>query len=54
MPELLKLILALVFPPAAVFLEVGVTFHLFLNIVLTILGYVPGMLHALWVVFTFR
>jgi uncharacterized membrane protein YqaE (UPF0057 family) len=29
-------------------LKDGIGFHLFLNIVLTLLVYVPGLLHALW------
>jgi len=36
--------------PLAVGLKAGIGFHLFLNIVLTLLVYVPGLLHALWVV----
>ncbi|MBP9699900.1 YqaE/Pmp3 family membrane protein [Candidatus Woesebacteria bacterium] len=52
MPDLLKMLIAIVLPPAAVFLEVGFTFHFFLNIILTLLGYVPGILHALWIIFT--
>jgi uncharacterized membrane protein YqaE (UPF0057 family) len=34
----------------AVGLKDGVGFQLFLNIVLTLLVYVPGLFHALWVV----
>ena len=36
--------------PSAVGLKAGIGFHLFLNIVLTLLVYLPGLLHALWVV----
>ncbi len=47
---LLKIILALFVPPVAVFMQVGIGFHFWLNIVLTILGILPGSIHALWVI----
>jgi uncharacterized membrane protein YqaE (UPF0057 family) len=50
MNTLLLVIIAIVLPPLAVGLKAGIGFHLFLNIVLTLLLYLPGMLHALWVV----
>lgn len=50
MNKLLLVIIAIVLPPLAVGLKVGIGFHLFLNIILTLLFYVPGLLHALWVV----
>ena len=37
-------------PPVGVFLEVGLTGHFWLNILLTLLGYVPGIIHALYVI----
>ncbi|HOQ05076.1 MAG TPA: YqaE/Pmp3 family membrane protein [Anaerohalosphaeraceae bacterium] len=48
----LKIILAIVLPPVAAFLQVGLGMHFWLNIVLTILGGLPGMIHALWLVAT--
>ena len=50
MNKLLLVIIAILLPPLAVGLKTGIGFHLFLNIVLTLLVYVPGLLHALWVV----
>jgi uncharacterized membrane protein YqaE (UPF0057 family) len=47
---LLKIILALFLPPVAAFLQVGVGLHFWVNILLTLLGVVPGMIHALWLV----
>lgn len=47
--SLLQIILAILFPPLSVFLQVGVGFQLLLSIVLTIIGWVPGVIHALWV-----
>lgn len=54
MAEILEIILAILLPPLGVFLAVGCTFHLFLNIILTILGYIPGIIHALWVILAYR
>lgn len=48
--DILKIILCLVFPPVAAFLQVGATKHLWINIVLSICGYVPGVVHAFWLV----
>lgn len=47
--SLLQLILAILFPPLSVFLQVGFGVQLLINIVLTIIGWIPGVLHALWV-----
>lgn len=41
---------AVVLPPLAVVLKVGFTVHFWINVVLTLMGYVPGQIHALWVV----
>jgi uncharacterized membrane protein YqaE (UPF0057 family) len=48
--DVLFIILALAMPPVAVVLKTGLTGQLWLNIILTILGYIPGQIHALWVV----
>lgn len=50
MNKLLLVIMAIVLTPLAVGLKSGIGFHLFLNIILTLLLYLPGILHALWVV----
>jgi uncharacterized membrane protein YqaE (UPF0057 family) len=46
----IKVIFAILLPPVGVFLEVGLTLHFWLNILLTVLGYVPGIVHALYVI----
>lgn len=48
--DILRIILAIFLPPAGVFLQVGLGLHFWLNIVLTILGYIPGIIHALVVI----
>jgi len=52
MDNLLKIILAIILPPIGAFLQVGATKHFIINIVLTLLGFVPGLIHALWLVLT--
>jgi uncharacterized membrane protein YqaE (UPF0057 family) len=50
--KIVKVLFSVFLPPVAAFLQVGVSKHLFINIVLTILGFLPGLIHALWLVFT--
>lgn len=47
---LLLIIIAILLPPLAVFLKRGADGHLVLSIVLTLIFYLPGILHAVWVV----
>ncbi|PWN47307.1 UPF0057-domain-containing protein [Violaceomyces palustris] len=51
--DIVKIILAIILPPLGVFLEVGCNAHFWLNILLTILGYIPGIIHALYVIFKY-
>lgn len=46
----IKIIFAILLPPVGVFMEVGIKGHFWLSILLTILGYVPGIIHALYVI----
>jgi uncharacterized membrane protein YqaE (UPF0057 family) len=48
--DLLRIIIAILLPPLGVFLQVGITKHFWINILLTILGYIPGIVHAVWVI----
>jgi uncharacterized membrane protein YqaE (UPF0057 family) len=45
-----RLILAAFLPPIGALLQVGVSSHFFINIILTLFGLVPGVIHALWLV----
>ena len=47
--DICKIILAILLPPLGVFLERGCGADLLINILLTILGYIPGIIHALYV-----
>jgi len=48
--DFLRVILSLIIPPVGVFLQVGLGLHFWLNILLTLLGYIPGLLHAIWII----
>lgn len=48
--SLLRIILAIFLPPVGVFLTVGIGGAFWLNILLTILGYIPGIVHAVWII----
>ncbi len=48
--ELIKIIISIILPPVGVFLQVGIGKHFWLNIILTLFGYFPGVIHAIWVI----
>lgn len=48
--KLLLVIIAILIPPLAVGLKDGIGMSLVINIILTLFLYVPGLLHALWVI----
>lgn len=50
MMDLVRIILSVLIPPLGVFLQVGIGLHFWINIVLTICGYLPGLVHAVWVI----
>ena len=51
---ILEIIAAILLPPLGVFLARGIGSYFWINCVLTLLGYVPGVVHALWVVLSGR
>lgn len=48
--DLVRIILAILLPPVGVFLQVGLGPQFWLNILLTLLGYIPGIVHAVWII----
>lgn len=56
MPTILLIILAILLPPLAVALKVGVTKHFWINLVLLLLVVTApvALIHALYVVITFK
>lgn len=47
---ILRILLAILLPPLGVLLTVGLGKHFWINLLLTILGYVPGIVHAVWLI----
>ena len=48
--DILRIILSVIIPPVGVFLQVGLGLQFWLNILLTLCGWLPGIVHALWVI----
>ncbi len=48
--KIINIIAAIVLPPLGVFLTMGISQALVINIFLTILGWIPGIIHALWII----
>ncbi len=48
--DVIRIVVAILLPPLGVFLQVGLGAHFWLNIVLTLLGYIPGIIHAVWTI----
>jgi uncharacterized membrane protein YqaE (UPF0057 family) len=46
----IRVILAILLPPLGVFLQVGIGPQFWINILLTLLGYIPGIVHAIWII----
>ena len=50
--DLIRLITAILLPPLGVFLQVGIGLQFWINVLLTLMGYVPGIVHAVWIIAT--
>lgn len=50
--DILRVILSILLPPLGVFLQVGIGAQFWINILLTLLGYIPGIVHAVWIIAT--
>lgn len=48
--DIVRVILSIILPPLGVFLQVGLGLHFWINIVLTLCGYIPGIIHAIWII----
>jgi uncharacterized membrane protein YqaE (UPF0057 family) len=46
----LQVLLSILLPPLGVFLTVGLGSTFLINVLLTLLGWLPGVIHALWVI----
>ncbi|TFK17163.1 UPF0057-domain-containing protein [Coprinopsis marcescibilis] len=45
------ILIAILFPPAAAAIVTGCSCDLLINILLTLLGYFPGHIHAFWLIY---
>jgi uncharacterized membrane protein YqaE (UPF0057 family) len=48
--DIVRIIIAILLPPLGVFLQVGFGGQFWLNILLTLLGYIPGIVHAVYII----
>jgi len=48
--DLVRVLLSILLPPLGVFLQEGIGTQFWLNVLLTLLGYVPGLVHAVWII----
>jgi uncharacterized membrane protein YqaE (UPF0057 family) len=48
--DIVRIIISIILPPVGVFLQVGLKGAFWLNILLTLLGYIPGLVHAIWII----
>ena len=52
--DIVRIILAILLPPLGVFLQVGIGLQFWVNILLTILGYIPGIIHAIYIIIKYK
>ena len=48
--DFIRILLAVLLPPLGVFLQEGLGKRFWINVLLTILGYIPGVIHAVYVI----
>lgn len=48
--DIIRIIIAIFLPPLGVFLQVGIGLDFWINILLTLFGYIPGLVHAIWII----
>ena len=47
--KIIQLLTCIFLPPLGVFLITGISTALIINILLSLLGLIPGIIHALWI-----
>jgi uncharacterized membrane protein YqaE (UPF0057 family) len=48
--DLIRILFAVLLPPLGVFLQVGFGTQFWINILLTLFFWIPGMIHAIYVI----
>jgi len=52
MSDTIRILLSILIPPLGVFLQVGIGLQFWVNLILTLLGYFPGLIHAIYIITT--
>lgn len=47
--DFIKILIAIILPPLGVAMEVGLTKQFWINVLLTLLGFIPGIVHAVYI-----
>ncbi len=50
MKDVLRILAAIFLPPLAAFMVVGFTKHFWINLLLTLFFWLPGQVHAIWLI----
>jgi len=50
MSGIIKIIIGILLPPLGVFLQVGIGKHFWINLLLCLFFWFPGIIHAVWVI----
>ena len=48
--DIIRILFSIIIPPLGVFLQVGLGKDFWINVVLTLLGYFPGLIHAIYII----
>ena len=48
--DIIRILFSILIPPLGVFLQVGLGTDFWINVVLTLLGYFPGLIHAIYII----
>lgn len=50
----LRILVAIILPPVGVLMQEGLRKRFWINVVLTMLGYIPGIIHAVYVILKYE
>lgn len=48
--DLLRVLVSVFLLPLGVFLQEGIGTQFWINLLLTLMGYLPGLVHAIWII----
>jgi uncharacterized membrane protein YqaE (UPF0057 family) len=52
--DFFRIVVSIIIPPLGVYWQVGLSAQFWINVLLTILGYLPGLIHAIYIILTRR